>query len=48
LTLLVATPLGFLLSLIGVIMNQDRRAGVVGMVITGAMVALFFGATLCR
>jgi hypothetical protein len=48
LTLLLATPLGFLLSLIGVVMNQDRRAGVWGLAITGAMVALFFVTTLCR
>jgi hypothetical protein len=48
LTLLLATPLGFLLSLIGVIMNQDRRAGIAGLVITGTMVALFFVTTLCR
>jgi hypothetical protein len=48
LTLLLATPLGFLLSLIAVIMNQDRRAGVLGLLISGAMVVLFFMATLCR
>jgi hypothetical protein len=36
----VAVPLGFILSLLGIIMNKDRRAGVVGLVLLGALVAL--------
>jgi hypothetical protein len=47
LTLLLATPLGFVLSLIGVISNQDRRAGVLGMIITGALVTFALLASLC-
>jgi hypothetical protein len=43
----VATPLGFILSLLGVILNQDRRAGVLGLVITGALVALFLLTSFC-
>ncbi len=43
----MATPLGFLLSLVAVIMNQDRRAGIVGMVITGALVAFALFSALC-
>ena len=46
-TLLLATPLGFLLSLIGVIMNQDRRAGVLGMIITLALVAFGLLSSIC-
>jgi hypothetical protein len=47
LTILLATPLGFLLSLIGVIMNRDRRAGVLGMLIAGALVAFALVSSLC-
>jgi hypothetical protein len=43
----VATPLGFILSLLGVILNQDRRAGVLGLVITGTLVALFLLTSFC-
>jgi hypothetical protein len=35
----VATPLGFLLSLLGVILNRDRAAGVLGLVISGGLLA---------
>jgi hypothetical protein len=47
LILLLATPLGFILSLLGVIMNKDRRAGVVGLVLTGALIAYALLASLC-
>jgi hypothetical protein len=43
----VATPLGFILSVLGVILNQDRRAGVLGLAITGALVALFLLTSFC-
>jgi len=36
---MVATPLGFVLSLLGVILNKDRRAGVLGLILIGALVA---------
>jgi hypothetical protein len=44
---LVATPLGFLLSLIGVILKQDRRAGIIGLLLSGALVAYALLASLC-
>ena len=46
--MLLATPLGFVLSLLGVVLNKDRRAGIVGLVLTGAMIAFFLVSTLCR
>jgi hypothetical protein len=36
---MVATPLGFVLSLLGVVLNKDRRAGVLGLILIGALVA---------
>ena len=36
---MVATPLGFILSLLGVILNKDRRAGILGLILIGALVA---------
>jgi hypothetical protein len=47
LTFLLATPLGFILSLIGVVTNKDRRAGVLGLVITGAFIAFFLVSSFC-
>jgi hypothetical protein len=44
----VATPLGFILSLIGVLTNKDRRAGVWGLVLTGAIIVFFLATTFCR
>jgi hypothetical protein len=44
---MAAAPAGLILSLLGVILNRDRLAAVLGLVISGAMVALFFMATLC-
>jgi hypothetical protein len=44
---MVATPLGFILSLLGVILNRDRLAAVLGLVITGALLALFVVFRLC-
>jgi hypothetical protein len=35
----VATPLGFILSLLGVILNKDRRAGILGLILIGLLVA---------
>ena len=46
--MLLATPLGFVLSLLGVILNKDRRAGFVGLILTGALIAFFLVSTLCR
>jgi hypothetical protein len=39
LTVIVATPLGLILSLLGVILNKDRRAGILGLVAIGALIA---------
>jgi hypothetical protein len=47
LTLLLATPLGFILSLLGVILNEDRRAGFWGLIFTGALVAFALLGSLC-
>jgi hypothetical protein len=44
---MAAAPLGFILSLLGVIFNRDRMAAVLGLIISGAMVALFLLVTLC-
>jgi hypothetical protein len=44
----LATPLGFILSLVGVVTNKDRRAGVWGMILTGAIIVFFLATTLCR
>jgi hypothetical protein len=46
--MLLATPLGFVLSLLGVVLNKDRRAGTVGLILTGALIAFFLVSTLCR
>ena len=43
----MGTPLGFILSLLGVILNRDRLAGVLGLVISGGLVALFLLTRLC-
>jgi hypothetical protein len=47
LTLLLATPLGFILSLVGVVSNQDRRAGILGLILTGSLIAIFLLTSLC-
>jgi hypothetical protein len=47
LTVLLATPLGFVLSLLGVVLNKDRGAGVLGLILTGALVAYFLVSNLC-
>jgi hypothetical protein len=47
LTVLLATPLGFVLSLLGVILNKDRRAGALGLVLIGALVAFVVLARFC-
>jgi len=47
LTVIVATPLGFILSLVGVVTNKDRRAGVLGVILTGALIALFLVSSFC-
>jgi len=43
----VATPLGFILSLLGVILDKGRRPGLFGLVITGAMVVVFLLSRFC-
>jgi hypothetical protein len=47
LTVLLATPLGFVLSLLGVILNKDRRAGVFGLIAIAALVAFVVLAKFC-
>jgi hypothetical protein len=47
LTLLLATPLGFILSLLGVILNKDRRVGIAGLIIAGALAAFAMVSALC-
>jgi hypothetical protein len=47
LTVLLATPLGFVLSLLGVILNKDRRAGAFGLIAIGALAAFIVLAGLC-
>ncbi len=42
----MATPLGFILSLVGVILNKDRRAGILGLIIAGALIAFALVASL--
>jgi hypothetical protein len=39
--------LGFILSLVGVFRDRDRRLAMLGLIISGAMVALFFLTALC-
>jgi hypothetical protein len=47
LTLLLATPLGFVLSLLGVILNKDRRAGVFGLIAIGVLITFVVLAKFC-
>jgi hypothetical protein len=44
---MVATPLGFILSLLGLILNKNRRAAFLGAIIAGAMVAFALISSLC-
>jgi hypothetical protein len=44
---MVATPLGFVLSLLGVILNKDRRAGVLGLILIGALATYVMLTTFC-
>jgi hypothetical protein len=39
--------LGFILSLLGVVLNRERRLAILGLIITGSMVALFLLTALC-
>jgi hypothetical protein len=43
----VATPFGFILSLLGVLLNKDRRAGVLGLIIAAGLVAFALLSSLC-
>jgi hypothetical protein len=43
----LGTPFGFILSLLGVIQNKDRRAGILGLILTGVLVALGLLLSLC-
>ena len=45
---MLSTPLGFILSLIAVVTNKDRRAGMWGLILTGAIIAFFLTTALCR
>ncbi len=44
---MVATPLGFILSLLGLILNKNRRAALFGVLIAGGMVAFALISSLC-
>ena len=35
---MLATPLGFVLSLLGVVLNKDRLAGIVGIIVIAGLV----------
>jgi hypothetical protein len=39
--------LGFILSLVGVLRDHDRKLAILGLIVSGAMVALFFVRVLC-
>jgi hypothetical protein len=43
----LGTPLGLILSLLGVVQNKQRLAGILGLLIGVAVVALFFVRALC-
>jgi hypothetical protein len=47
LTIVAGAPLGFILSLLGIIRDRDRKPAVVGLIVSGALVALFFLTALC-
>jgi hypothetical protein len=47
LTFMGGTPLGFILSLLGVVLNKGRRAGIVGLAVSAILVVWFFFAALC-
>jgi len=39
--------LGIILNVLGLVLKQDRRAATLGLVISGALVALFLATALC-
>jgi hypothetical protein len=41
-------PAGFILSLLGVVLNKGRRAGLFGVIISAMLVFWFCFTTLCR
>lgn len=44
---MAGTPLGFLLSLIGVVIDKNKRPAIIGLIASGSVIALFFVLTLC-
>ncbi len=45
---MVATPLGFVLSLVGVFRDGKKLPAVVGLALTGLLIGAFFFVALCR
>ncbi len=44
---MVGTPLGFILSLLGVALNKGRREGVFGLILTAILLVWFCFVALC-
>jgi hypothetical protein len=44
---MAATPVGFLVSLIGVFIDRDKKAALVGLILTAAIAGLMLITTLC-
>lgn len=44
---MLGTPLGFLLSLIGVFVDKPKKAAVAGLLLSGGVLALFAVLVLC-
>jgi len=44
---MAGTPAGFIMSLLGVVLNKGRRAGVFGLIITAILVLWFCFVALC-
>ena len=43
----MAAPLGFILSLIGLLVDRDKKAALVGLAASGLLVAFFFLVAIC-
>ena len=44
---MAATPLGFILSLVGVFVDKNKRPAVIGLVVSVVTVILFFITVVC-
>jgi hypothetical protein len=44
---MAGTPAGFILSLLGVVLNKGRRDGALGLILTSILVLWFCFAALC-